>query len=135
MLTDWINGKGIDVSATGGTIGVLNKALGDLNAYLRDAINWLAEGVSPDDVSKALSGTRNILVLERQSKGTGYFMLPSTWESMNLLEVMIRWREFGKLSWNYPDADFDLYLLSSWTSKIKDEIVHAVEEDKSKSTN
>ena len=134
VLTEWINGKGIDVSATGGTIGVLNKALGDLNNYLRDAINWLAEGVSPDDVTKALSGTRNILVLERQSKGTGYFTLPSTWESMNLLEVMIRWREFGKLSWNYPDADFDLYLLSSWTSKIKNEIVHAVEEDKSKNT-
>lgn len=132
MLTDWINGKAIDVSATGGTIGVLNKALGDLNSYLRSAINWLAEGVSPDDVAKAL--TRNILALERQSKGTGYYMLPSSWESMNLLEVMIRRREFGKQSWNYPDADFDLYLLSSWTSKVKDTIVHAVEEDRNKRT-
>lgn len=134
MLTDWINGKMIDVSATGGTIGVLNRALGDLNSYLRDAINWLAEGVSPDDVAKALSGSRNILALERQSKGTGYYTLPSSWESMNLLEVMIRWREFGKQSWNYPEADFDLYLLSSWTSKVKDSIVHAVEEDENKRT-
>ena len=134
MLTDWINGKAIDVSTTGGTIGVLNKALNDLNNYLRDAINWLSEGVSPDDVSKALSGTRNILVLERQTKGIGYYTLPSSWESMNLLEVMIRWREFGKQSWNYPDADFDLYLLSSWTSRVKNNIVHAVEEDKNKNT-
>ncbi|MEG0757796.1 MAG: ATP-binding protein [Raoultibacter sp.] len=134
MLTEWINGKGIDVSATGGTIGILNKALGDLNSYLRDAINWLAEGVSPDDVAKALSGSRKILVLERQSKGTGYYTLSSTWESMNLLEVMIRWREFGKQSWAYPDADFDLYLLSSWTFKIKDDIVHAIEEDRTKHT-
>lgn len=134
VLTNWINGKDIDVSATGGTIGVLNKALGDLNAYLKDAINWLAEGVSLDDVNKALSGTRNILVLERQTKGTGYYTLFSTWESMNLLEVMIRWREYGKLSWDYPDADFDLYLLSSWTFKIGDEIVRAVEEDSNKRT-
>lgn len=134
MLTEWINGKGIDVSATGGTIGMLNKALENLDKYLQSAINWLAEGVSPDDVTKALTGNRNILVLERQTKGMGYYTLESTWESKNLLEVMIRWQEFGKQSWNYPDADFDLYMLSSWTSKVKDQIVHAVEEDKSKHT-
>lgn len=134
MLTDWINGKGIDVSATGGTIGVLNKAVGDLNDYLRSAINWLSEGVSPDDEAKALSGSRKIIVLERQTKGTGYYTLRSTWEAKNLLEVMIRWREFGKQSWNYPDADFDLFLLSAWTSKAKDHIVHAVEENREKRT-
>lgn len=134
MLTEWINGKTIDISATGGTIGILNKAHKNLNDYLRSAINWLAEGVSPDDVAKALSGSRTILVLERQSKGTGYYTLPATWESMNLLEVMIRWQEYGKESWNYLDADFDLYLLSSWTARVKNDIVCAVEEDRTKRT-
>jgi hypothetical protein len=134
VLTSWINGETIDVSATGGTIGILRAALGDLNSYLKSSINWLSEGVPQDDLNKALSGTRNILVLERQFKGTGYYTLSSTLESLNLLEVMLRWRDFGKQSWDYQDADFDLYLLTSWTSKIKDDIVHAVEESKDKRT-
>lgn len=134
MLTEWINGKIIDISATSGTLGMLNRAYKNLNEYLRSAINWLAEGVSPDDVAKALGGTRRILELERQSKGNGYYTLPATWESMNVLEVMIRWHEYGKESWNYTDSDFDLYLLSSWTTKVKNDIVCAVEEDRTKRT-
>lgn len=134
MLTNWINGRSIDVSSTGGTIGILRAAFSDLNDYLRSAINWLSEGVSQDDVNKALSGVRTILVLERQFKGTGYYTLPASWDSKNLLEIMIRWREYGKQSWNYPDADFDVYLLSAWTSEIKNDIVKTVREDKEKQT-
>ena len=134
VLTRWINGDAIDVSATGGIIGILRNALISLNEYVKSSINWLSEGVSPDDISKALVGSRRILGLERQSKGSGYYILPANTESMNLIEVMIRWREFGKQSWNYADSDFDLYFLTLWSAKTKDEIVEAVRENTNKQT-
>ena len=132
VLTDWINGANIDVSSAGGTSGILNKALSNLNAYLRTAINWMAEGVSADDVDKALGGTKRILILERQTKGSGYYTIPADWNSKNLLEAMIRWREFGKQSWNYPESDYDLYQLSLWTFQVKDHVVRAVKEPEGK---
>lgn len=132
VLTDWINGANIDVSSTGGTSGILNRALSDLNAYLRTVINWLAEGVSNDDVEKAVGGTKKILVLERQVKGSGYYTLPANWTSKNLLEALIRWREFGKQSWRYPESDYDLYQLSLWTFQVKNDVIHAVKETEEK---
>jgi hypothetical protein len=54
--------------------------------------------------------------------------MPANWDSLNVIGAFIRWREFGAQSWNYPDSDLDAYLVTSWASRIKNELVHAVSE-------
>ena len=129
MLSAWVNGNTIDVSATVGTVGILQKAINDLCSYLLSSINWIAEGVSPDNISKVEAGARKLIVLERQLKGSGFYVLPANWNSQAILEAMIRWREYGKQSWNYQGAGFDAYLITSWSASVKNEIVKAVDED------
>lgn len=134
MLSAWVNGNAIDVSATGGTVGILRAAMGDLCSYISTSINWVAEGVSPDNISKVESGTRTLVALERQLKGNGFYTMPADWNSLTILEAMIRWREYGKQSWNYPGAGFDAYLITSWSASVKNEIVKAVDEDRTLNT-
>ena len=38
--------------------------------------------------------------------------------SINIILAFIRWKEFGNKSWNYPDADFDAYLITTWTEDV-----------------
>lgn len=131
-LTQWANGMPINLSTTGGAEGTIRTAREDMGDYLISAINWQAEGVSIDNVSKvkaAISGKSSkykLIALENQTKGNGYYTLPASWDSLNLINAFIRWREFGNQSWNYPGSDFDTYLITSWTSKIKKQIVKAV---------
>jgi hypothetical protein len=45
---------------------------------------------------------------------------------MNIINAFIRWREFGNQTWEYPGSDFDVYVITSWTYRIKDQIVREV---------
>lgn len=132
-LTQWANGMSIDLTTTGGTEGTIRTAREDMGEFLLSAINWQAEGVSLDNVSKikaAISGKASkykLVALENQTKGSGYYTLPANWDSLNVINAFIRWREFGNQSWEYPGSDFDIYLITSWTSRIKKQIVKAVQ--------
>lgn len=135
ILTSWVGGATIDVSATGGTVGTLRNAIEDLCSYLSTSIYWSIEGVSPDNVSKALAANKVWITLERQLKNSnGFYMMPANWHSQSTLEAMIRWRVYGKQSWNYPGADFDAYLVTSWSASVRDDIIRAVDEDHSLNT-
>ena len=96
------------------------------------AINWEAEGVSLDNVSKVKASIRGkaskykLVALENQTKGNGYYILPATWDSLSVINAFIRWREFGNQSWKYPGSDFDVYQITSWTARIKKQVVKAV---------
>ena len=96
------------------------------------AINWQSEGVSLDNVSKvkaAIIGKASkykLVALENQTKASGFYTLPANWDSLNVINAFIRWREFGNKSWEYPGSDFDVYQITSWTSRIKKQIVKAV---------
>ena len=131
-LTQWANGMPINLSTTGGVEGTIRTAREDMGDYLMSAINWQAEGVSWDNVSKvkaSISGRASkykLVALENQTKGNGYYILPATWNSLNVINAFIRWREFGNQSWEYPGSDFDVYQVTSWTSRIKKQIVKAV---------
>ena len=48
------------------------------------------------------------------------------WDSLNVINAFIRWREFGNQSWEYVGSDFDVYVITSWTARIKKQIVKAV---------
>ncbi len=131
-LTQWANGMPINLSTTGGAEGTIRTAREDMGDFLMSAINWQAEGVSLDNISKvkaAISGKASkykLVALENQTKGNGYYILPATWDSLNVINAFIRWREFGNQSWEYTGSDFDVYQITSWTARIKKQIVKAV---------
>ncbi|SMC62097.1 ATP-binding protein [Papillibacter cinnamivorans] len=126
VLTNWSNGQIIDVSATVGITGILRAAQGDMCKFLFSSINWAAEGISMDNVSKVEHATPTLICFENQTKGTGFYTMPANWESVNLISAFIRWREYGNQSWNYPDSDLDAYLITAGLSRIKNDLVKAV---------
>lgn len=127
LLTEWSNGKIIDISANVGINGIIKAAQSDISAFIFSAINWKSEGISADNIDKIRKTYKNnFLKLEHQLKGEGIYTLPSNWESVNVLMAFVRWREFGKESWNYPEADLDAFIITGWISKVKGEIVEIV---------
>jgi len=126
-LMQWSSGKKIDVSANVGTSGVLRAALEDMNAFLFSAIDWRAEGISMDHVNKVKKSSVKIVALENQTKGTGLYYMPADIESVIVIGAFVRWRQYGKSSWNYePDADRDAYFVTSWAHKIHRTFVELV---------
>lgn len=131
LLTKWTNEKKIDISATVGAAGIVHSAIYDeIPDYLFSAINWQAEGVSMDNAKKVKDSTMLLVALEGQTKKEGLFVLPATWNSINIILAFVRWKEYGNKSWNYPDADFDAFLITSWTETIRAELVRKVSEYK-----
>ncbi len=131
LLTKWSNEKKIDISATVGAAGTVHSAIYDeIPDYLYTAINWQIEGVSMDNARKVKDSTVLLVTLEGQTKKEGLYVLPATWNSINIVLAFIRWKEYGNKSWNYPDADFDAYLVTTWTESIKKELVKRVSEYK-----
>ncbi len=128
LLTEWTNGKPIDISATVGVIRLLNAAREDICNYLFSVINWQSEGISIDNVSKVKNSKPQLVALENQTKGTGRYIMPANWESLSVISAFIKWREYGGESWNYPDSDLDAYIVSMWARKVKKEIVKAVDD-------
>ena len=131
LLTKWSNEKKIDISATVGAAGTVHSAIYDeIPDYLFSAINWQAEGISMDNAQKVKDSALLLVALEGQTKKEGLYILPATWNSINIILAFIRWKEFGNKSWNYPDADFDAYLITTWTESIKKKLVCKVSEYK-----
>jgi len=99
--------------------------------YLFSAINWQAKGISMDNIKKIKSSSAVALViLENQKKGKGFYVLQANWNNMNVICAFLRWRIYGNQSWNYPESDFDAFLVTSWTALIENEIVKSVNEYK-----
>lgn len=131
LLTKWTNEKKIDISPTVGAAGTVHSAIYDeIPDYLFSAINWQVEGISMDNIDKVKNSTFLLIALEGQTKKEGLYTMPATWNSVNIILAFIRWKEFGNKSWDYPDADFDAYLITTWTERIKKDIVKKVAEYK-----
>ncbi|SCY77626.1 AAA domain-containing protein [Lachnospiraceae bacterium XBB2008] len=131
LLTKWTNEHIIDISATVGAAGTIHSAVYDeIPDYLYTAINWQAEGVTLDNAKKVKDSSLLFVALEGQTKKEGLYILPASWNSINIILAFIRWKEYGNKSWNYPDADFDAYLITTWTESIKKELVKKVREYK-----
>lgn len=129
FLTRWTNDKKIDISANVGASGTVHSAIYDeIPNYLFTAINWQAEGISMDNARKVRDSAILLVALEGQTKNDGLFILPANWNSVDIILAFIRWKEYGNKSWNYPDSDFDAYLITSWTESIKSELVKKVSE-------
>ena len=128
-LSSWVNGQQIDASANVGTSGVLRAAQGDICDFLVSSINWQAEGISSDNMAKIKASSVRLVIFENQTKKTaGFYVLPASWETMNVISAFIRWREYGASSWKYPDSDLDAYVVTSWAYRITPILVKAVSE-------
>lgn len=130
ILTNWTSGKPIDVSATGGKLGIIRAAKEDMCSYLFSAINWQAHGISMDNIDKVKKSSAKLVIFENQTKGNGFYVLPANWNSLNVISAFVRWREYGNQSWNYPESDFDAFLITSWTASVEKELLNAVNEYK-----
>lgn len=131
LLTKWTNEKKIDISATVGAAGTVHSAIYDeIPDYLFTAINWQVEGISMDNARKVKDSAVLLVALEGQTKKEGLYVLPANWNSINIILAFVRWKEYGNKSWNYPDADFDAYLITTWTESIKKTLVTKVSEYK-----
>lgn len=129
LLTKWTNEKKIDISATVGAAGTVHSAIYDeIPDYLFTAINWQVEGISMDNARKVKDSAILLVALEGQTKKEGLYVMPANWNSINIILAFIRWKEYGNKSWNYPDSDFDAYLITAWTETIKKELVKRVAE-------
>ena len=127
MLTDWVNGARIDISANVGPGGMLKAAVADITKNLFAMINWTSEGFSADVIDKIKRTYKsNLIKLEKQTRGDGLYELPVSWESMNVLMAFVRWQHYGKESWNYPDSDLDAFIVTSWVSKIKKDLIETI---------
>lgn len=129
-LSNWTSGNTIDISASVGTSGILRAAQGDMCDFLMSSINWQAEGISNDNITKIKNSSVRLVTFENQSKlrNPGFYIMHANWDSVNVICAFIRWREYGSQSWNYPESDFDAYLVTSWVSRIKKDLVKAVDE-------
>lgn len=131
LLTQWTNEHVIDISSNAGASGTVHAAIYDeIPDYLYSAINWQAEGVTTNNAKKVKDSSLLFVALEGQTKNEGLYVLPAKWESLNIILAFIRWKEYGNKSWNYPEADFDAYLITTWTESIKKELVARVKEYK-----
>ena len=100
-------------------IFLYQQSIGKPKAYL-----WIIAKVKASISGKA--SKYKLVALENQTKGNGYYVLPANWDSLNVINAFIRRREFGSQSWEYVGSDFDAYVITSWTARIKKQIVKAV---------
>lgn len=69
-------------------------------------------GISMDHVNKVKKSSVKIVALENQTKGTGLYYMPADIESVIVIGAFVRWRQYGKSSWNYePDARSEMRTL------------------------
>lgn len=130
-LSKWVTEHVIDIEGMAGASGTVHSAIYDeIPDYLYSAINWQAEGVTTDNAKKVRDSSLLFVALEGQTKNEGLYVLPANWNSVDIILAFIRWKEYGKQSWNYPEADFDAYMITTWTESIKKELVSKVKEYK-----
>ena len=130
-LERWRREGVIDISATGGVSGTLRAAREAMEKYLLSAINWQTAGIPQDNVNKIKDSSVRLVGLEHQTKERtpALYTLPASMESVNVMGAFVRWHVYGAQSWNYAGADFDAYLVTAWTARMRDALIACVREN------
>lgn len=118
----------LNVGATTKSVRALNDARKNMNDYLYEVIDWLAEGVPLDVVNKVKETSGAFLVaFERQTtESKTSVILPASIESRKIIEAFVRWSEVGKKSWDFPGSTDYLYRVQCWSERIKPDIIKAI---------
>lgn len=87
----------LSVGATTKSVRVLNDARKNMNDFLYEVIDWLAEGVSMDAVNNVKKTGAYLVAFERQTmKSDAVVTLPASIKSRKIIEAFVRWNEVGK---------------------------------------
>lgn len=128
LLENWVAGSTINVGPTTGNVVLLTNAREDMCNYLYSAINWQAEGVSMDNITK-IKMVKSVLVgFDRQKRAEDamFYKLPANRETQEVIEAFLAWNVLGTKSWNFDGADLMVYRVQVWTEKIKKPLIEAV---------
>lgn len=125
LLTDWLNGDPINASSSSGDNATIYNARINLADYIRRSIDWQCEGISLDLIGKI--DFRSLFIFEGQTREPRYiFKFERTMDTMLVVLGFIKWKEYGKESWDYKDSYKDIYAVTKWLNTNKDKIVNAI---------
>lgn len=126
ILSKWFNGEKINASSSVGDNALIYNAKINLADFIHNTIDWQCEGISLDLINK-IDFKNSFIMLEGQTRESSHiFMLERNVESMALLLAFIKWKEYGKESWNYTNSYEDIYEVTKWLNTNKDKIIHAI---------
>ena len=126
ILSKWFNGERINASSSVGDNALIYNAKINLAEFIHNTIDWQCEGISLDLINK-IDFKNSFIMLEGQTRESSHiFILERNVESMALLLAFIKWKEYGKESWDYTNSYEDIYEVTKWLNTNKDKIVKAV---------
>lgn len=126
ILSKWFNGEKINASSSVGDNALIYNAKINLADFIHNTIDWQCEGISLDLINK-IDFKNSFIMLEGQTRESSHiFMLERNMESMALLLAFVKWKEYGKESWDYTNSYEDIYDVTKWLNTNKDKIVQAV---------
>ncbi len=126
-LQKWKEGETLDASGSAGIAGDLKDAKKRMNTFLTTAINWEAEGISYDSITKISNSSYQFITFQNLSKDSpGFYEMPNNLESQLVIESFCKLNMNRKDKWNYPGAEKDAYIITSWVEKHKQEIIDRV---------
>ena len=139
-LSKWVNNSSYTLDVTATTKGArdFNEARKNINNFLYNVIDWGAEGVPADALTKISTAKERFFVsLERQGQRSknSAIELPANNETSVLIEAFLKWSILGNQSWDYPDSYGDLLIVQIWLEKVKPQLVRAIMEENGKPIN
>lgn len=128
-LLEWVSGNQLDISSNAGIVGIMRNAKNEWSSYLKTAIDWEVEDVPYEIIRLVLESRIEIIGLENTFRGNkGIYTISASADSSLILTAFCKYILLGNRSWNYSDAQLDLYSITSWTYKNKKAIVAAVKQ-------
>ena len=128
VVEKWLQGSELNIGATTANVVQLSKARDNIISFLEGAINWQAEGVSQDNLTKISNSRYKLIGFERQKRGLdlALYVLPANRNTQTILEAFIRWELEGKGTWNFENGDYFSLAVETWTLSITKDLVKAV---------
>lgn len=125
FLYSWVNGEKIDVSVSRGDSGIIRGALDDLKEFVIAAINWQIEGLSLD-LRERVKSLQLYTLSNTKTETKGYIKLDPTQQNTELLLSFVKYRDYGKSSWNYENSYLDCYTVTNWFITEKENILSTI---------
>ena len=118
------------VNTTAGDNEVFNYARREMSNFLLDSIDWDAEAISADSLSKFKKSSNNnskwLIGFERQRGGGSPITLPAVYDTAQVIECFVRKDLEGKGTWNFPGGNDYLLQAEEWAFSLKSKAIELV---------
>lgn len=125
FLDLWVNGEKIDISVSRQESGIIRGALEDLKEFVIAAIDWQIEGLSLD-LRERVRSLQFYTLSNTKTETKGYIKLEATQKNVELLLSFVKYKDYGKGSWNYENSYLDCYTVTNWFITEKENILSAI---------